>query len=89
MDFLKIVCGHEHYVPLNLISNNYHNISPSYSVASTISNQSLSTTSGTTMTTTETTVKEYAELSLGFRRHHYLVGLVLSEFVTILQCSRR
>ncbi|XP_025407791.1 dedicator of cytokinesis protein 7 isoform X2 [Sipha flava] len=88
LDFLKIVCSHEHYVPLNLISHNIHNISPTYSVASTISNQSLSMASGTMMTVTESTVKEYAELSLAFRRHHYLVGLVLSEFITVLQCTK-
>jgi hypothetical protein len=58
-------------------------------VASTISNQSLSMASGTMMTVTESTVKEYAELSLAFRRHHYLVGLVLSEFITVLQCTKR
>lgn len=89
LDFLKIVCSHEHYVPLNLISNNYHNISPTFSVASTISSQSLSMGSSSTLTATEAAVKEYSELSLGFRRHHYLVGLVLSEFVTVLQCSKR
>lgn len=58
-------------------------------MASTISNQSLSMACGTMMTITESTVKEYAELSLGFRRHHYLVGLVLSEFITVLQCTKR
>lgn len=89
LDFLKIVCSHEHYVPLNLISNNFHNLSPTFSVASTISNQSLSMASNTITTVAESTVKEYSELSLGFRRHHYLVGLVLSEFVTVLQCSKR
>lgn len=76
-------------MPLNLISYNLHNISPTFSVASTISSQSLSMASSTTTTITEATVKEYAELSLEFRRHHYLVGLVLSEFVTVLQCSKR
>lgn len=88
LDFLKIVSSHEHYVPLNLISNNFHNLSPTFSVASTISSQSLSMASNTITTVTESTVKEYSELSLGFRRHHYLVGLVLSEFVTVLQCSK-
>lgn len=76
-------------MPLNLISNNFDSISPTFSVASTISNKSLSMASCTALTTTEATVKEYAELSIGFRRHHYLVGLVLSEFVTVLQCSKR
>lgn len=76
-------------MPLNLISNHFQSISPTYSVASTISSQSLSMASNITLTAAEVTVKEYAELSLGFRRHHYLVGLVLSEFVTVLQCSKR
>jgi len=89
LDFLKIVCSHEHYVPLNLINNNFHNISPTFSVASTISSQSLSMASSNITTVTESIVKEYSELTLGFRRHHYLVGLVLSEFVTVLQCSKR
>jgi len=88
LDFLKIVCSHEHYVPLNLINNNFQNLSPTFSVASTISSQSLLMASNT-ITVTESTVKEYSELTLGFRRHHYLVGLVLSEFVTVLQCSKR
>lgn len=58
-------------------------------MASTISNQSLSMASCKTITTIEALVKEYAELSLGFRHHHYLVGLVISEFVIVLQCCKR
>lgn len=86
---MKIICSHEHYVPLNLISNHFDSISPTLSVASTVSNKSLSIVSGSALTATEATVKEYAELSISFRRHHYLVGLVLSEFVTVLQCCKR
>lgn len=89
MDFLKIICSHEHYVPLNLISNDLNNLSPIFSATSNIASQSLAMISGTTLTAVQATVKEYAELSLGFRRHHYLVGLVLSEFVTVLQCPKR
>lgn len=87
MDFLKIICRHEHYVPLNLISKDFHNISPTLSLTSTISNQSLITENITSAT--EIIVKEFSELSLGFRHNHYLVGLVLSEFVTILKCSKK
>lgn len=86
MDFLKIVCSHEHFVPLNLISNTINNLSPTFSMASNISSHSLPMVSGTTFT--ESIVKEYSELSIGFRRHHYLIGLVLSEFVTVLQCPK-
>lgn len=73
-------------MPLNLISNTINNISPTFSMASNISNHSLSMACGTTFI--ETIVKEYSELSIGFRHHHYLIGLVLSEFVTVLQCSK-
>lgn len=66
-----------------------NNLSPIFSVTSNIASQAAPVICGTTLTAIQATVKEYAELSLGFRRHHYLVGLVLSEFVTVLQCHKR
>lgn len=82
LDFVRIVCSHEHFVALNLPSVNpsweFHHLSgassPTPSVRSTDSQSSFiahSYSSGTEKT-------HWADLTNEFRKRHFLVGLVLS-----------
>ncbi|CAM1319326.1 DOCK6 (predicted) [Pycnogonum litorale] len=81
IDFLRVVCSHEHFVTLNLpfgtpvCSTNPASPSPS------ISSQS-SRYSATTLTDSK---GNFSELSTEFRRQHFLIGLVLSDLATVFK----
>uniref|UniRef100_A0A8C7F1M0 Dedicator of cytokinesis 7 n=1 Tax=Oncorhynchus kisutch TaxID=8019 RepID=A0A8C7F1M0_ONCKI len=71
LDFLRIVCSHEHYVTLNLpCSLLTPPASPSPSVSSA--------------TSQDQKITNMFELSVPFREQHYLAGLVLTELAVIL-----
>uniref|UniRef100_A0A670JG84 Dedicator of cytokinesis 7 n=1 Tax=Podarcis muralis TaxID=64176 RepID=A0A670JG84_PODMU len=76
LDFLRIVCSHEHYVTLNLpCSLLTPPASPSPSVSSS---------SGFSTNVQDQKIANMFELSVPFRQQHYLSGLVLSELTVIL-----
>uniref|UniRef100_A0A672J8Z7 Dedicator of cytokinesis 7 n=1 Tax=Salarias fasciatus TaxID=181472 RepID=A0A672J8Z7_SALFA len=77
LDFLRIVCSHEHYVTLNLpCSLLTPPASPSPSVSSS---------SGFSTHVQDQKIANMFELSVPFREQHYLAGLVLSELSVILE----
>uniref|UniRef100_A0A1B0BZM0 Dedicator of cytokinesis protein 7 n=1 Tax=Glossina palpalis gambiensis TaxID=67801 RepID=A0A1B0BZM0_9MUSC len=80
IDFLRIVCSHEHYVALNLpFATPYTTISaPCSPTPSTTSNHSI-----TSYSSIERAL--HADLSIDFRQQHFLVGLVLSDLATVLE----
>ena len=79
IQFLRIVCNHEHYIPLNLPLRPSlapavpdETPSPVGSLGSGLDELGLSP------------MDAIAELSPDFRQHHYLSGLLLSELSVIL-----
>ncbi|XP_053086672.1 dedicator of cytokinesis protein 7 isoform X20 [Pangasianodon hypophthalmus] len=80
LDFLRIVCSHEHYVTLNLpCSLLTPPASPSPSVSSATSQSS-----GFSTHVQDQKIANMFELSVPFREQHYLAGLILSELAVIL-----
>uniref|UniRef100_A0A4W6DFK1 Dedicator of cytokinesis 7 n=1 Tax=Lates calcarifer TaxID=8187 RepID=A0A4W6DFK1_LATCA len=86
LDFLRIVCSHEHYVTLNLpCSLLTPPASPSPSVSSATSQVRQKTnSSGFSTHVQDQKIANMFELSVPFREQHYLAGLVLSELSVIL-----
>ncbi|XP_043955473.1 dedicator of cytokinesis protein 7-like isoform X5 [Gambusia affinis] len=80
MDFMRIVCSHEHYVILNLpCSTLSPPASPSPSTSSTTSQSSAF--SGMVQ---DQGVATMFEMSVPFRQQHFLSGLLLTELALIL-----
>ncbi|XP_048457854.1 dedicator of cytokinesis protein 7 isoform X8 [Rhincodon typus] len=80
LDFLRIICSHEHYVTLNLpCSLLTPPSSPSPSVSSATSQSS-----GFSTIVQDQKIANMFELSVPFRQQHYLAGLVLTELALIL-----
>uniref|UniRef100_A0A6I8RT89 Dedicator of cytokinesis 7 n=1 Tax=Xenopus tropicalis TaxID=8364 RepID=A0A6I8RT89_XENTR len=80
LDFLRIICSHEHYVTLNLpCSLLTPPSSPSPSVSSATSQSS-----GFSTNVQDQKIANMFELSVPFRQQHYLAGLVLTELAVIL-----
>uniref|UniRef100_A0A8C1AF96 Dedicator of cytokinesis 7 n=1 Tax=Cyprinus carpio carpio TaxID=630221 RepID=A0A8C1AF96_CYPCA len=80
LDFLRIICSHEHYVTLNLpFSLLTPPASPSPSVSSATSQSS-----GFSTQVQDQKIANMFELSVPFREQHYLAGLVLTELAVIL-----
>ncbi|XP_069991563.1 dedicator of cytokinesis protein 7 isoform X5 [Penaeus vannamei] len=86
LDFVRIVCSHEHFVALNLpfctpISATSAPSSPCPSIGSTTSQSSfISTVIGGNRSA-------FMMLSNSFRQQHFLVGLVLSDLATALEIN--
>ncbi|XP_022240544.1 dedicator of cytokinesis protein 7-like isoform X2 [Limulus polyphemus] len=85
LEFLRIICSHEHFVTLNLPFATpltpSPTTSPTPSVASSTSRSSFASNS---------TIAEkgsFAELSTEFRHQHFLVGLVLSDLATVMELN--
>lgn len=81
LDFLRIVCSHEHYFTLNLpfgtpLTPSTNSSSPTPSIASITSQDSQSSY---TSTSTLTNKGVFYELTTEFQQQHYLVGLVLRD----------
>uniref|UniRef100_H3DL65 Dedicator of cytokinesis 7 n=1 Tax=Tetraodon nigroviridis TaxID=99883 RepID=H3DL65_TETNG len=80
LDFLRIICSHEHYVTLNLpCCLLTPPASPSPSVSSATSQSS-----GFSTHVQDQKIANMFELSTPFREQHFLAGLVLSELSVIL-----
>ncbi|XP_044157106.1 dedicator of cytokinesis protein 7 isoform X5 [Bufo gargarizans] len=80
LDFLRIICSHEHYVTLNLPCGLLTPpSSPSPSVSSATSQSS-----GFSTNVQDQKIANMFELSVPFRQQHYLAGLVLTELAVIL-----
>ncbi|XP_066529749.1 dedicator of cytokinesis protein 7-like isoform X5 [Hoplias malabaricus] len=81
MDFLRIVCSHEHYVTLNLpCATLSPPASPSPSTSSTTSQSS-----AFSCPMQDQGVVSMFELSVPFRQQHFLSGLLLTELALILE----
>lgn len=81
LDFLRIVCSHEHYFTLNLpfgtpLTPSANNSSPTPSIASITSQDSQSSY---TSTSTLTNKGVFYELTAEFQQQHYMTGLVLRD----------
>ncbi|XP_056020103.1 dedicator of cytokinesis protein 7-like isoform X2 [Ostrea edulis] len=84
LDFLRIVCSHEHYFPLNLPFGTPLTPTSGKAVSPTPSIQSTNSMSSYTSTSTLTDRGQFYELTLQFRQQHFLVGLVLSDLKVAL-----
>ncbi|CAF1476095.1 unnamed protein product, partial [Didymodactylos carnosus] len=97
LDFIRIVCSHEHYITLNLPFNPAKSanstttsntasspptLSPSPSVGSI---QSFGSSSHSTQT--EDQCKNQTDLSYEYRQQHYLTGIVLQDLAKVLTLS--
>ncbi|XP_058233853.1 dedicator of cytokinesis protein 7-like isoform X13 [Hemibagrus wyckioides] len=81
LDFIRIVCSHEHYVTLNLPCATFSPpSSPSPSTSSTTSQSS-----AFSCPVQDHGVVSMFELSVPFRQQHFLSGLLLSELALILE----
>uniref|UniRef100_A0A8C1K9M9 Dedicator of cytokinesis 6 n=1 Tax=Cyprinus carpio TaxID=7962 RepID=A0A8C1K9M9_CYPCA len=81
MDFIRIVCSHEHYVTLNLpCATLSPPASPSPSTSSTTSQSS-----AFSCHVQDQGVVSMFELSVPFRQQHFLSGLLLAELSLILE----
>ncbi|XP_017773052.1 PREDICTED: dedicator of cytokinesis protein 7 [Nicrophorus vespilloides] len=85
LQLVRIVCSHEHYVPLNLpfatpFMSSGASVSPSPSVSSSTSQNSFLSGPPASQERAST----FAELSSEYRQHHYLTGLVLSDLASVL-----
>ncbi|XP_038627245.1 dedicator of cytokinesis protein 6 isoform X6 [Tachyglossus aculeatus] len=81
MDFIRIICSHEHYVTLNLpCSPLSPPASPSPSVSSATSQSSAFSSH-----VQDQKIANMFELSVPFRQQHFLAGLLLMELALILE----
>ncbi|KAL5022031.1 hypothetical protein ScPMuIL_001186 [Solemya velum] len=86
LDFLRIICSHEHFYPLNLPFGTP--LTPSGGASSpTLSVTSINSQASYTSTSTLTEKGMYYELTMEFRQQHFLVGLMLSDLTTALETS--
>ena len=92
LEFVRIVCSHEHYVSLNLPSINPTELlagsgggasSPTPSIRS-IDSQSSFIAHSVVM---ENRAPHWADLTYEFRKKHFLVGLVLNQLSNALEQS--
>lgn len=80
IDFLRIVCSHEHFVALNLPFG-----TPYTTIAAPCS-PTPSTTSNNSQTSYGSIERAlHADLSTEFRQQHFLVGLVLGDLATVME----
>nr|XP_022315801.1 dedicator of cytokinesis protein 7-like isoform X2 [Crassostrea virginica] len=84
LDFLRILCSHEHYFPLNLPFGTPLTPTSGKAASPTPSIQSTNSMSSYTSTSTLTDRGQFYELTLQFRQQHFLVGLVLSDLKVAL-----
>ncbi|XP_069783324.1 dedicator of cytokinesis protein 7-like isoform X3 [Narcine bancroftii] len=81
LDFIRIICSHEHYITLNLpCSTLSPPASPSPSVSSATSQSS-----GFSTLIQDQKIANMFEMSVPFRQQHFLVGLLLTELALILE----
>uniref|UniRef100_A0A8C1AGS2 Dedicator of cytokinesis 7 n=1 Tax=Cyprinus carpio carpio TaxID=630221 RepID=A0A8C1AGS2_CYPCA len=82
LDFLRIICSHEHYVTLNLP---FSLLTPPASPSPSVSSKNITLFfSGFSTQVQDQKIANMFELSVPFREQHYLAGLVLTELAVIL-----
>ncbi|XP_069783742.1 dedicator of cytokinesis protein 8 isoform X2 [Narcine bancroftii] len=79
LEFLRILCSHEHYLSLNLFFNT--NLSAPASPCPSISSQNSSSCSSVQ----DQKLANMFELSVDYRQQHFLIGLLFTELVTALE----
>ncbi|XP_053393820.1 dedicator of cytokinesis protein 7-like isoform X3 [Mercenaria mercenaria] len=89
LDFLRIICAHEHYFTINLpfgtpLTPSTNSSSPTPSIASITSQDSQSSY---TSTSTITNKGVFYDLTPEFQSQHYLVGLVLKDLSLALDTN--
>jgi hypothetical protein len=84
IDFLRILCSHEHFVPLNLPQYGPNGLS-SGTASPTPSIRSVDSLISTMMGDRSA----WAELSSEFRRQHFLVGLALANLYQVRSSESR
>jgi hypothetical protein len=82
IDFLRIVCSHEHFVPLNLPQYGPNGLATSGTASPTPSLRSVDSVASL-ISTMMGDRSAWAELSSEFRRQHFLVGLVLTNLYQV------
>ncbi|XP_053694976.1 dedicator of cytokinesis protein 7 [Sabethes cyaneus] len=86
LDFLRIVCSHEHFVALNLpFGTPYTALSAPCSPTPSVTSNNSQNSYVSAMAGIDKAL--YAELSAEFRQQHFLVGLVLQELASVLDIS--
>ncbi|XP_043940533.1 dedicator of cytokinesis protein 6 isoform X3 [Protopterus annectens] len=81
MDFIRIICSHEHYVTLNLPCST---LSPPASPSPSVSS-STSQSSAFSSHVQDQKIANMFELSVPFRQQHFPSGLLLTELALILE----
>lgn len=84
LDFIRIICSHEHFVALNLPFGTPYTASsaPCSPTPSITSNNSQNSYLSAAATLDRAL---YADLSIEFRTQHFLVGLILGELSSVLE----
>ncbi|XP_035782880.1 dedicator of cytokinesis protein 7-like [Anopheles albimanus] len=84
LDFLRIVCSHEHFVALNLpFGTSFTTLSAACSPTPSVTSNNSQNSYVSTITGSDRAL--YADLSVEFRQQHFLVGLVLQELSNVLE----
>ncbi|KAG4065416.1 hypothetical protein HA402_002814 [Bradysia odoriphaga] len=84
LDFLRVVCSHEHFVALNLaFGTPYTTISAPNSPTPSVTSNNSQNSYLSTIASIDKAL--YADLSAEFRQQHFLAGLVLGELSTVLE----
>ncbi len=82
LDFIRIVCSHEHYIALNLPLIPSVPPSPSPSIGSI---QSYSSNNMNTNGHNQRTITiQQTDLTYEYRQEHYLVGMILHDLQNVL-----
>lgn len=85
LDFLRIVCSHEHFVALNLpFGTPYTALSAPCSPTPSVTSNNSQNSCLSTMASTDSKAV-FADLSAEFRQQHFLAGLMLGELATVLE----
>lgn len=87
LEFLRIICSHEHYVALNLPFATPFTVLSSAPCSPTPSATSNNSQNSHLSNVPSIDRTMFSELSLEFRQQHFLVGMVLSELATVLEIS--
>lgn len=86
LDFLRIICSHEHFVALNLpFATPYTTLSAPCSPTPSVNSNNSQNSYLSSMGAADKAL--YADLSPEFRQQHFLAGLMLSELATVLEIS--
>ncbi|XP_054707332.1 dedicator of cytokinesis protein 7-like [Uloborus diversus] len=85
LDFMRIICSHEHFVTLNIPFGTPLSPSPATSPCPSVASSS----SQCSLLSTGTLIEKgnFTELTTEFRQQHFLIGLVLSDLWAVLSMN--